>query len=268
MRRRLGVVLLLDDPWRSEVQGLRRALRSPSLETQPPHLTLVPPVNVPENRLGDAVAVLRREAARCRPTVRLTIGPVASFAPVSPVIYLRVVGDDLDELHRLQAGVFRGPLLRSVDYEYEPHVTVQESASEEAISRVLAVLSGYRVDVSFDRVSLLQQGPDRVWRPLTDVVLGPPIVRGRGGVELHLRWSHLPAPDVRSLFERHGEWRESRESPESPESPASAGRANWLEARDSQDALVGARLGDNAMAVDGLLGYGIEDRLLDEPARG
>lgn len=257
MRRRLGVVLLLDEPWRSEVQGLRRALRSPSLETQPPHLTLVPPVNVPESRLDDAVAVLRREAARCRPTLRLTIGPVASFAPVSPVIYLRVDGDDLEELHRLQAGVFRGPLLRSVDYDYVPHVTVHESAPIEAISGALSALTGFRVDVEFDRVHLLEQGPDRLWRPLTDVAFGPSTVRGRGGVELHLRWSHLPAPDVRSLFERHGEWLDS---------PESAGRTAWLEARDSQDELIGARLGDHAVMVDGSLGYGIEERLLNEPA--
>ena len=259
MRRRLGVVLLLDEPWRSEVHGLRRALRSPSLETQPPHLTLVPPVNVPESRLDDAIAVLRREAARCHPTLRLTIGPTASFAPVSPVIYLGVDGDDLDGLHRLQAGVFRGPLLRSVDYDYVPHVTVHESASDEAISGALALLTGYRVDVPFDRVHLLEQGPDRVWHPLTDVAFGSSTVRGRGGVELHLRWSHLPAPDVRSLFERHGEWSDSVERTEAP---------GWLEARDSQDVLIGARLGEHALAVDGSLGYGIEDRLLDEPAPG
>ncbi len=257
MRRRLGVVLLLDEPWRSEVQGLRRALGSPSLDTQPPHLTLVPPVNVPENRLDEALAVLRREAARCRPTLRLTIGPTASFAPVSPVLYLRVDGDDLAALHRLQHGVFRGPLLRSVDYGYVPHVTVHESASDAVIPDALSVLAGYRVDVEFDRVHLLEQGHDRVWHPLTDVAFGPPTVRGRGGVELHLRWSRLPAPDVRSLLERHGEWLDALEP---------AGRVDWLEARDSQDKLVGARLGDHAVAVDGSLGYGIEDRLLNEPA--
>lgn len=248
--------MLLDEPWRSEVQGLRRALRSPSLDTQPPHLTLVPPVNVPENRVDDAVAVLRREAARCGPTLRLTVGPAASFAPVSPVIYLRVGGDGLDELHRLQVGVFRGPLLRTVDYDYVPHVTLHESAPDEAISAALPVLDGFRVDVEFDRVHLLEQGPDRVWRPLTDVAFGPPTVRGRGGVELHLRWSYLPAPDVRSLFERHGD----RPDPHMP-----TGRAAWLEARDSQDELVGARLRDHAVVADGSLGYGIEDRLLNEP---
>ena len=259
MRRRLGVVLLLDEPWRSEVQGLRRALRSPSLDTQPPHLTLVPPVNVAESRLGEALAVLRREAARCRPTLRLSVGPAASFVPVSPVIYLSIGGSDVDELHRLQAGVFHGPLLRSVDYDYVPHVTVHESAPDEVIPGALSVLAGYRVDVEFDRVHLLEQGPDRVWRPLTDVAFGPPTVRGRGGVELHLRWSRLPAPDVRALLERHGEWLDALEP---------AGRVDWLEARDGQDQLVGARLGDHAVAVDGSLGYGIEDRLLDEPAPG
>ena len=256
MRRRLGVVLLLDAPWRSEVQGLRRALRSPSLDTQPPHLTLVPPVNVPENRVGEALAVLRRGAARCRSTLHLAVGPPTSFAPMSPVIYLTVDGRDLDELHRLQTSVFRGPLLRSVDHDYVPHVTLHESASEEAMAAALAVLAGYRVDVEFDRVHVLEQGPDRVWRPLTDVAFGPTTVRGRGGVELHLRWSRHPAPDVRSLVERHGDW---------PARYDSVDGADWLEARDSQDALIGARFGDYALVADGSLGYGIEDRLLGEP---
>jgi hypothetical protein len=50
-RRRLGVVLLVPDPVRREIDGLRRALGAGSLGRVPAHLTLVPPVNVREDDL-------------------------------------------------------------------------------------------------------------------------------------------------------------------------------------------------------------------------
>ncbi len=49
----------------------------------PAHLTLVPPVNVREDRLGEALAVLRRAAAATR-SLTLTLGPPATFLPDNP----------------------------------------------------------------------------------------------------------------------------------------------------------------------------------------
>lgn len=259
MRRRLGVALLLPEPWSSEINGLRRALGAPSLDAQPPHLTLVPPVNVPEGRVDDAVAVLRRAAARCVSSIQLTVGPPATFAPISPVIYLEVVRGG-DEVAALQANVFAGPLLRRVDYDYVPHVTVCESASDEAVRLAPGLLRHFRVDVTVDRVHLLAQGADRVWRSLTDVAFGPPVVRGRGGVELHLRWTHRPAPDVHALMDLNLRW-----TPE-PQLDRVKRPDQFLEARDARDALIGVRSGSTAVVVDDWLGCGIEDRLHAEPS--
>ena len=258
MRRRLGVVLLLPEPWSSEVKGLRRALGAPSLDTQPPHLTLVPPVNVSDARVNEAVGVLRRAAANCVPVMSLTLGPPASFAPVSPVVYLEV-GGDLEALVRLQADVFGAPLHRIVDYDYIPHVTLHESASDETIRVSATLLRGYQIDVSFDRVCLLEQGPDRVWSPLTDISFGSPVVRGRGGVELHFRWTSRPAPDVRTLIEHDASWWVSDERSDCLHDEL------HLEARDAQDRLVGTRLGESVVVASEWLGYGIEERLLAEP---
>jgi 2'-5' RNA ligase len=251
-RRRLGVVLLLGWPVADEVRGLRRALGSPSLDTQPPHITLVPPVNVPEARVDEALAVLRRAASSVPGPLTLTIGPVATFRPVSPVVYLSVQGD-VDGLVRLQQNVFVGPLLRTVDYDYVGHVTLHESADGALIDASLTALEQFSVGVEIDRVHLLEQDPqDRAWRPLADVALGPPVVRGRGGVELVLRWTHLAAPDVQALWSSHGP----------ADTPATSA---WLEARDCFDALLGVRCGEFVVVVDDHLGEGIEDRLLAEP---
>jgi 2'-5' RNA ligase len=251
-RRRLGVVLLLPHPAAEEVRGLRRALGSPSLDTQPPHITLVPPVNVAEARVNDALAVLRRAASSVVGPLALTIGSVATFRPVSPVVYLSVQGD-VDGLLRLQQYAFAGPLLRTVDYDYVGHVTLHESADDALIDASLTALSKFSLGVEVPRVHLLEQDPtDRAWRPLADVPLGPPVVRGRGGVELVLRWTQLAAPDVRALWRAHGPG-------DVPTTSA------WLEARDRFDTLLGVRVGGFAVVIDGHLGEGIEDRMMAEP---
>ena len=241
--------MLLPDAVASEVRGLRRALGSPSLHTQPPHVTLVPPVNVTESRIDEAVAVIRRAAAMMPPALSLRLTAARTFSPVSPVVYLGIDGD-VAALVRLQKLVFAGPLLRRVDYPYVPHVTLHESAVDDLITASTRVLAAFDLDVSMSSVHLLEQTADRVWRPLTDVRLGPTVVRGRGGVELHLRWSVHGAPDAMRLWASIG-----------------LGEADgpWLEARDGFDQIVGVRCGEHVAVVDERLGEGIEDRLLVEP---
>src|SRR5688572_3800754 len=108
-RRRLGVVLLVPQPLATEIDGLRRALGDGSLGRIPAHLTLVPPVNVREDEVPDALRVLRAAAASTTPfTVEL--GPPATFSPVNPVVYLAVDGAGRDDVERLRNAVFRPPL--------------------------------------------------------------------------------------------------------------------------------------------------------------
>ena len=208
-RHRVGVALLLEGRTGAEIDGLRRALGCRSLHTQSPHITLVPPVNVREDALGDALAVVRRAAAAVRGPLRVSLGPVATFAPETPVLFLAVseptdAGDEirpgqraaLDALQCLHAAVNAAPLLRPVDRLFVPHVTVHTDADPALIPSALGLLGSFRADVVIDRLFLLEQGPDRIWRRLADVPLGAPTVRGRGGVELAMRVCRLIAPDV------------------------------------------------------------------------
>ena len=88
-RRRLGVVLLIPPPIAHEVDGLRRALGDGFLGRVAPHVTLIPPVNVREDDLSAALAVVRGAAASTGP-LTLELGPVETFLPVNPVVYLAV----------------------------------------------------------------------------------------------------------------------------------------------------------------------------------
>lgn len=183
-KARLGVALLLPPPVAAEVDGLRRALGDGSLRRIPAHLTLVPPVNVAEGRLGRALAVLRDAAAATRP-ITLCLGPPATFLPDNPVLYLRADGE-VAEVQCLRDRVRRDPLARTTTWPFVPHVTLADSAPPEVIEAAITALGRYQVEVRFEHVHLLREGPDRVWEPMAQAAFRAPAVIGRGGLPLEL----------------------------------------------------------------------------------
>lgn len=200
-RRRLGVAIVLEPPLADEVNGLRRALGDGSLGRIPPHLTLVPPVNVPAAGLGAALAAVRRAAASAT-RLRLTLGPVASFAPASPVVYLDV-GGALEGLRALRDAVFTPPLARSLTWPWVPHVTVADEASPERVAAAIAALDRYAAVADIDRVVLLEELGQR-WRPVADATLGGRSVVGTGGLPVELTRGRLVDPEGLAVLERVG----------------------------------------------------------------
>lgn len=202
---RLGVALLLPEPVRAEVDGLRRALGDPTLPRIPPHLTLVPPVNVREDRLPDALAVLRDAAAATRP-LRLRLGPPATFLPANPTIYLEVAGD-----LAVRDRVFREPLARALTWPFVPHVTIADDIDPERIPAALAALADYTAEITVDRVHLLEEGPGRTWAPIADAPFAAPAVIGRGGLPLEIAVAERLDPEA-AAFEG-AQWGERAGTP-------------------------------------------------------
>ncbi len=187
-----------------EVDVLRRACGDDEPARIGPHLTLVPPVNVREDRLGDALAVLRSAAGRTRP-ITVTLGPPATFLPVNPVLYLGV-GGEVDAVRALRDRVFVEPLARSLTWPFHPHVTVRDGGEPERLEAAVTALAGYRVEVTFERVHLLREERDdegrRRWCPLADATLAAPAVIGRGGLELELTVTDALDPAGRAFQRR------------------------------------------------------------------
>ena len=200
-RVRLGVVLQVDPPAATEIDGLRRALGDGGLGRVAPHVTLVTPVNVPAASLGDALAVLRSAAATAAP-LRLELGPATTFHPVTPVVFL-AVGGDLDDLESLRERVLRPPLARATSHPFVPHVTVADDMAPERIPAAVAALADYRTEVTVDRLHLLRETPGRIWRPTADVPFGAPAVVGRGGLPLELTTSRLVDPVTAATLLAH-----------------------------------------------------------------
>jgi len=187
-RQRLGVVLLVPQPVATQVDGLRSALGDGALARIAPHVTLVPPINVAERDLPAVFAHVRAAAAASRP-LDLVLGPVASFAPVNPVAYLTVGGDDeeLAALHALRAALRAGPLDRPDEHDFVPHVTVADELPEARLEAAVTALSSFSAPIAVDRVQVLAQGPNRRWAPVGDAPLGgAPAVVGRGSLPLEI----------------------------------------------------------------------------------
>jgi 2'-5' RNA ligase len=168
----LGIVLLVPEPWATEVDGLRRALGDEALARIPPHVTLVPPVHVRDELLAEAFDVVH-DAARGCPPLDLRLGPVTTFAPVNPVAYLAVSGAPatMAKLERLKDELHAGPLDRPADFAFVPHVTVARELAGDRIDAAIAALADYAADVTVERVDVLAWQKDRTWIPVAHAPL-------------------------------------------------------------------------------------------------
>jgi GNAT superfamily N-acetyltransferase len=117
------------------------------------------------------------------------VGPAASFAPDSPVLYLAVAGD-LAELSALRTAVRNGPLAREATWPFVPPVTIGTDLSDGRLAAGVEALADYRGTVTLTHAHLLQEHRDvdevRRWRPIADAELGGRSVSGRGGIELEI----------------------------------------------------------------------------------
>lgn len=203
-RLRLAVALVVPEPLAGQIDALRLACGDPALDSVPPHLTLVPPVNVRTALLPDVLRGLRTAAGEVRP-FRLTLGPPDTFLPTTPTIHLAVSDSresagGLDSLHRLMVHLCRGPLDRPRDHPFVPHVTLAQEASAARIAAALEALADFEADFAVERAHLLRRhhgesGQSR-WIPMADAPFGPVRVVGRGGLPIELTASLLADPEA------------------------------------------------------------------------
>jgi 2'-5' RNA ligase/ribosomal protein S18 acetylase RimI-like enzyme len=208
-RQRLGVALLIPAPVDAEVDTLRRAVGADDIDRLPPHLTLVPPVNVRDEDMDAALELLRDAASVTKP-FRVTLGPPRTFLPINPVLFLEV-GGDVAAVDALRDRIFRPPLERTLTWPFQPHVTLLENDEPERITNAVDVLAGYRTEVVFERLHLLREerrdeDGERVWRPIADAAFGERGVVGRGGLELELEVTDKPPLDAKTWADRT--WKE------------------------------------------------------------
>jgi 2'-5' RNA ligase len=162
-------------------------------------------VNVSETRLAEALSLLRTSAAGLSP-FELQLGPVTTFLPDSPTLYLAVSGSEaaIESLSRLRDEIFKPPLERALTFPFVPHVTIGDDLPPERIAHAVQALSSYTATVQCAAVHLLQErradGRAR-WTPIADNNFGPPIPIGRGSLPLELWISAGVDPEGRVLLD-------------------------------------------------------------------
>ena len=185
------------------MQTLRRALADPRLDVLPPHLTLIPPINVTDDAFAEGRALLRSVASASE-TFELEVGPASTFAPVTPTVHLEL-GGDTEPLHTLRARLRSGPFERPDGRPFHPHVTLREELLDPPPALAAEVLAGRLGPWLVDRVQLLEQRRDaadrRCWVPVAEEPFGQPAVVGRGGVELELRATTLVPEEAAALID-------------------------------------------------------------------
>lgn len=168
-RRRFAVALIVPPPVAIEVDALRRALGDRQLGKIDPHVTLVPPINLREDDIADALAVVQAAARRSAP-IQLALGPVGTFGESSPVRFLAVEPwEPVVELYRAcRAGV----LEREETRPFHPHVTVDiDGGVTDGPDPAVELLAGYRAEVLVDRVTVLENVAPG-WEPYVGYRLG------------------------------------------------------------------------------------------------
>jgi 8-oxo-dGTP pyrophosphatase MutT (NUDIX family)/2'-5' RNA ligase len=174
-RRRLGVIVTLPEPLAIHVQAWRRALRDPTAERVGPHLTLVPPQAVADQDVPAAQALVERAAAEAVPCV-VELDGAATFLPASPVAFLVVTAGGA-ALEALEVAL-RAPPLDRRTHPFHPHVTVTQDRPAAEVAAAARELAGFRAFFPVREVALMQEGRDRVWRPLAELPVGAsPLVR-------------------------------------------------------------------------------------------
>lgn len=188
-------MLLVPPPHSFAVDTLRSALGDETTERIPAHLTLVPPVNLPESELPSALEVLR-SAASTTAAFGGRLGPASTFWPSSPVVMLPCT-DGAERVVSLRNSVFRPPLVRPLSWPYVPHVTLAPEVPTERIAGMVEAVGGFSCSVTFGSLHLLTQAKDLTWAPLASFdLVGTPLVIGRGGLELELVVGERPDPQA------------------------------------------------------------------------
>ena len=165
----IGVSLAVPEPWGSRLQEFRVANGDAQGATIPTHITLVPPVEVDQQRLGDVERHLDAVAAASA-AYRVHLRGSGTFRPVSQVVFVNLV-EGISPTEQLANDCRRGPLELELDFPYHPHVTVAHLHDDVLLDRAFDELAGFDCAFTVDAFHLYVHDPDVGWKATRDHAL-------------------------------------------------------------------------------------------------
>jgi 2'-5' RNA ligase len=165
----IGVSLAVPEPWGSRLQEFRVANGDEQGATIPTHITLVPPVEVAQERL-DAVEQHLATVAAHSPSYPVHLRGSGTFRPVSPVVFVNLV-EGISWTEQLAQDCRRGPLELDLDFPFHPHVTVAHLPDDVALDRAFDALADFDCAFTVEAFHLYVHEPDLGWKTSRDFPL-------------------------------------------------------------------------------------------------
>ena len=166
----IGVSLAVPEPWGSRLQDFRVTNGDAQGATIPTHITLVPPVEVDQQRLGDVERHLDAVAAASA-AYRVHLRGAGTFRPVSPGVFVNLV-EGISPTEQLAKDCRRGPLELQLDFPYHPHVTVAHLDDDELLDRAFEELASFDCAFTVEAFHLYVHDPGHGWKATRDHPLG------------------------------------------------------------------------------------------------
>ncbi|MCW2510627.1 MAG: 2-5 ligase [Modestobacter sp.] len=157
----LGVVVSVPEPWAQLLVEWRSKCGDPQASLVPPHVTLLPPTEVPAGDRAAISAHLARVAAGHAP-FDMHLAGTSSFRPVSEVVFI-AVAKGMAECARIATDVRRGPLARPLNFPYHPHVTVAHDVPTDMLDMASAGLADLQAEFRVDSFTEFEQLPGGAW---------------------------------------------------------------------------------------------------------
>ncbi len=169
----LGVVVPIPEPWSQLFVDWRAKVGDPQATSVPPHVTLLPPTEVP---LTDrpAISAHLAEVAASHPPFDMHLSGTGTFAPVSEVVFV-AVARGIGNCELIANDVRGGPLARSLTYPYHPHVTVAHDVPPHMLELAYSGLSDLSAEFRVEHFTEFEQAPSGAWVVAQEYPLcGPP----------------------------------------------------------------------------------------------
>jgi 2'-5' RNA ligase len=169
----IGVVVAVPEPWAALLVDWRTKVGDPQALLVPPHVTLLPPTEIPA---GDRAAVTEHlaDVARAHPSFTMHLAGTGTFSPVSDVVFV-TVARGIGDCELLATDVRRGPLDRPLAYPYHPHVTVAHDVDPDMLELAYSGLADLSAEFRVEHFTEFEQTPTGAWAVAREYPLtGPP----------------------------------------------------------------------------------------------
>ena len=168
----LGVVVSIPEPWAELLVEWRSKCGDPQAGLVPPHVTLLPPTEVPVAERPTITAHLV-SVARAHPPFTMHLAGTGTFRPVSDVVFV-AVARGIGDCELLAGDVRRGPLARTLSFPYHPHVTVAHDVPPDMLELSYTGLADLSAEFRVAHFTEFEQTADGSWAVAREYPLAGP----------------------------------------------------------------------------------------------